>query len=196
MKRGVIMKIISGFLKGRNIEGYDIAGTRPTMDRVKESLFAMINPNIKDSICLDLFAGSGNLGFEAISNGAKLCYANDKNIKCVKVINKNIKTFALEEKIKVLNLDYQKCLNLLSEENVKFDIIFLDPPYRNECLNDVVEYLLKNDLLKENGLIICEVDNDYLKRDYDELEVIKNRKYGDKFIIIYKKTSLKKTIVV
>ena len=74
------MRIISGKYKGRNINGFSIDGTRPTMDRVKESLFGMIQSYIKDSICLDLFAGSGNLAFEAISNGSKLCYFNDKNI--------------------------------------------------------------------------------------------------------------------
>ena len=71
------MKVISGILKGRNIKGYNIEGTRPTMDRVKESLFASINSYIKNSIVLDLFAGSGNLGIEAISNGANLCYFVD-----------------------------------------------------------------------------------------------------------------------
>ena len=71
------MKVISGLLKGRNIEGFDIEGTRPTMDRVKESLFSSIQDYIPDAVCLDLFAGSGNLGFEAISNGCKYCYFND-----------------------------------------------------------------------------------------------------------------------
>ena len=75
------MKIISGSLKGRTIDGFNIEGTRPTMDRVKESLFGMIQSYIKDSICLDLFAGSGNLAFEAISNGSKLCYFIDKKIR-------------------------------------------------------------------------------------------------------------------
>ena len=73
------MKVISGILKGRNIKGYDIEGTRPTMDRVKESIFSTIQNEIKDSIVLDLFCGSGNLGIEAISNGCKLCYFIDNN---------------------------------------------------------------------------------------------------------------------
>ena len=75
------MKVISGTLKGRKILGYDIEGTRPTMDRVKESLFATIQEYLKDSIVLDLFAGSGNLGIEAISNGSSHCYFIDNNIE-------------------------------------------------------------------------------------------------------------------
>jgi len=71
------LRVISGFLKGREIKGYNLVGTRPTMDRVKESIFGTIQNNIKDSIVLDLFSGSGSLGIEAISNGAKYCYFID-----------------------------------------------------------------------------------------------------------------------
>ena len=84
------MKVISGKYKGRNIKGYDINGTRPTMDRVKESLFAMIQDYLEDSIVLDLFSGSGNLGIEALSNNAKESYLVDNNRKAVKIINQNI----------------------------------------------------------------------------------------------------------
>ena len=80
------MKVISGTLKGRNIKGYNIDGTRPTMDRVKESLFGMIQDNIKESTVLDLFSGSGNLGIEAISNGAKFCYFIDNNKEAIQTI--------------------------------------------------------------------------------------------------------------
>ena len=181
------MKIISGSLKGRSIDGFNIEGTRPTMDRVKESLFGMIQSYIKDSICLDLFAGSGNLAFEAISNGSKLCYFNDKNIKCINIIKKNIKNFNIEEKTKVLNLDYNKCLDYLKDNQIKLDIVFLDPPYKNECLNEIINKMLDYNLLNKGGIIVCEVDNNYLNKDFKNLEIIKNRKYGDKFIIIYEK---------
>ena len=92
------------------------------MDRVKESLFAIIQNEIKDRICLDLFAGSGNLGFEAISNGAKFCYFNDKNIKCTKIIEKNINNFNIKDQTKVFNLEYLKCLDLLKNNLIKLDI--------------------------------------------------------------------------
>ena len=122
------MKVISGTLKGRNIDGYNLDGTRPTMDRVKESLFAMIQNYIDESICLDLFAGSGNLGIEAISEGANFVYFNDNNKKAVEVIKSNIKNFNIIEKSKVLNMNYKKVLNELNGQ--KIDIIFLDPPYK------------------------------------------------------------------
>ena len=182
------MKVISGLLKGRTIEGFCIEGTRPTMDRVKESLFATIQNYIEDAIVLDLFSGSGNLGIEAISNGSGSVYFNDVNKEAVKVINNNLEKFKIKEKSRVLNLDYQKCLKTLKDETAKFDIIFLDPPYDKKVLNDVVLFILENSMLNDNGLIVCEVSEDYLNT-FNTLERIKEKKYGDKYVIIYQKNS-------
>ena len=179
------MKVISGFLKGRTIEGFSIEGTRPTMDRVKESLFASIQNYIEDATVLDLFSGSGNLGIEAISNGSKFVYFNDINKTAIKFINSNIEKFKIKEKSNVLNFDYQKCLKTLSEQNAKFDIIFLDPPYEKKVLNDVIKFIINNNMLNDNGLIVCEVSDDYLM-EFDQLERIKEKKYGDKYVIIYR----------
>ena len=110
------MKVISGKFKGRNIEGFTIDGTRPTMDRVKESLFAMIQNYIDDSNVLDLFSGSGNLGIEALSEGAKSIVLVDSNYKAIKVIDNNIKTIGIEN-TKVLNMDYKKAIEYLKDEN-------------------------------------------------------------------------------
>ena len=82
------MRVISGKYKGTFLDGFDIAGTRPTMDRVKESMFAMIQTNLKNSVCLDLFAGSGSLGIEALSNGAKYCYFVDNSADIYKILKK------------------------------------------------------------------------------------------------------------
>lgn len=179
------MKIISGTLKGRNIKGFNLDGTRPTMDRVKESLFAMIQSYVKESVVLDLFSGSGNLGIEAISNGAKLCYFNDINKECIKVINDNINSFNIKDKTIILNRSWNDALSFLKNNSIKFDLIFLDPPYKMECLNDVILKILDYKLLNNNGLIICEVGSNYLI-EYEFLEQIKEKRYGDKIIIIYK----------
>lgn len=178
------MKIISGKFKGRVIKGYDIDGTRPTMDRVKESLFGTIQNYIPSSIVLDLFAGSGNLGLEALSNGAEYCYFNDLNSKCTSSINKIINELDIKDKTKVLNMNYNKALKYFTDYNIKFDIIFLDPPYKMECLNEIIELIYNNNLLKEKGIIVCEVDTLYL--NVNNYEKIKEKKYGNKYIIIYK----------
>lgn len=178
------MKIISGRLKGRVINGYDIEGTRPTMDRVKESLFGMIQNDIKGKIVLDLFAGTGNLGFEALSNGCKFCYFNDLNKKCTKLISDNAKKFEISDNIQVLNMDYKAALEYFINNKISFDLIFLDPPYMFKELNNIIEFINDNNLLKREGIVVCEVDSLYL--DIDCYQKIKFRKYGDKYIVIYK----------
>lgn len=178
------MRIISGDFKGKTIKGYDIDGTRPTMDRVKESLFASIQDYIGDATVLDLFAGTGNLGLEALSNRAKFCYFNDINIKCIKLIENFTKSLNISSKCKILNMNYKTALKYFKNNNIKFNIIFLDPPYKMEILNEIIEYIKGNDLIERNGLIVCEIDNLYLNIDY--LEKIKEKKYGSKYIVIYK----------
>ena len=179
------MKVISGFLKGRNIEGFNIDGTRPTMDRVKESVFAMIQNYVNDSIVLDLFSGSGNLGIEAISNGSQSVYFNDINKQSIKIINSNISDLKINDKCVVLNYDYKDALEYLKSINIKFDIIFLDPPYKDEVLNYAIDIILKYNLIRNSGIIVCEVSEDYLI-DFKSLKRIKEKKYGNKKIIILK----------
>ena len=135
---GDLMRVISGIYKGRNLNGFDIEGTRPTMDRVKESMFASIQSYIKDSVVLDLFAGSGSLGIEALSNGCSICYFVDNNKIAIDTINKN--TFDINNKV-ILNKDYKSALEYFKNNNIKFDLILLDPPYKNNLLNDAIKYI-------------------------------------------------------
>ena len=174
------MKIISGKYKGRVIKGYDILGTRPTMDRVRESLFATIQYYIKDSVVLDLFAGTGSLGFEALSNGAKKVIFVDKNKKCIEQIKETIQVINVTEEIKLINKDYKEAL----KEVEKVDIIFLDPPYHEKILNDSIKIIEELDILNNNGLIIAEYEEENPISNYN---LIKEKKYGDKYIKIFKK---------
>ena len=180
------MKVISGRLKGRNIEEYNIDGTRPAMDRVKESLFATIQNNLKDSIVLDLFAGSGNLGIEAISNGAKLCYFIDNNKEVIKVLNKNISNLNIKSNSKVILSDWKKSLNEFANQNLKFDLIFVDPPYDYNVYEKILDKVSNLNLLNENGLIILEHSNLKFKDTYNNLTLYKEKKYGNKSVNIYK----------
>lgn len=183
--KGVIMKIISGTLKGRNIEGYNIEGTRPTMDRVKESLFGMIQDYIKDSTVLDLFAGSGNLGVEAISNGAKIAYFIDNNPEVIKVLNKNIANLDIQSKSRVILSDWKKALNTFATQNIKFDLIFIDPPYAYDVYEKILNKVSTLNILSDNGLIIMEHSNLHLPTTYENLTLYKERNYGNKSINIY-----------
>ena len=124
------MRIISGKSRGTKLYSLEGDTTRPTLDRVKESLFNIIQNEIQESFFLDLFSGSGNLGIEALSEGASYAYLVDKNIKCIKTINKNINNIGIEN-VKVLNMDYKLALKQI---NKKLDLIFLDPPYKTSLI--------------------------------------------------------------
>ena len=180
------MKIISGKYKGRVLEGFDIAGTRPTMDRVKESLFAMIQSYLEDATVLDLFAGSGNLGIEALSEGAKEIYLVDKNKKACQVIKRNVNKIGIEAS-DIFCGDYKSALKKYQEQSIKFDIIFLDPPYQTDLVKKSMEVIEKYELLSKNGILVAE-SNTLDKIIYsDKLEIVKSRKYGDKVVAILKK---------
>lgn len=178
------MRVISGKYKGKKIEGFNINGTRPTMDRVKESLFAMIQDHIKDSICLDLYAGSGSLGIEALSCGAKLCYFVDNNINAIKVLKNNTNGI---ENVVLINNDFKEALKQLSKNNIKFDLIFLDPPYKLNLIMPSIEFIIKYDLINENSLIICEYETEKIESEKFNLNIYKEKKYGSKKIVILKK---------
>lgn len=180
------MRVISGTLKGRKVLGYDIVGTRPTMDRVKESVFASIQFYIKDSIVLDLFSGSGNLGIEAISNGASKCYFVDNNPKAIEAINNNIRNFNISKNSYVYMMDYNRALKKFASEQQKFDIIFIDPPYKFDIISDIINTILELDLLNKEGILVLEFENTIIK-DNEKIQYIKKKKYGNKYIYIAKK---------
>lgn len=177
------MRVISGKYKGRSLEGFSILGTRPTMDRVKESLFAMIQNKISDSCCLDLFSGSGNLGIEALSEGAKKVYFVDKNRKAYTTICRNLDKLGVGCD-KVFCMDYIKALNYFASLNLVFDVIFLDPPYATDFISKSIFSIVDNHLLAQDGVIVCESDS--LERIDIPLclKIVKSKKYGDKVVAI------------
>lgn len=171
------MRIISGKYKGRRLKGFNLDGTRPTMDRVKESIFGIIQNNIKDSVVLDLFAGSGSLGLEAISNGAKKLVLVDKEKKVVDVLRDNVK--GIIEDVEIFTIDYKK---YLKETDLTFDIIFLDPPYRLNLMNKALRIIEERKLLNNGGIVVCEFEN---LRIETNLTLLREKKYGSKSVHIY-----------
>ena len=178
------MKVISGTLKGRNIGGYNIEGTRPTMDRVKESIFGSIQTKIKNSVCLDLFCGSGSIGLEFISNGAAKTYFVDNNIIVTKKLKELLNKIKVDEEYYIYNSDYKKMLKEFSGK-VKFDIIFLDPPYDYKILSKCLKYIYELNLLNDNGIVILEYENEHI--DTTNYNEIKDKKYGSKYVKIVEK---------
>ena len=176
------MKVISGKYKGRKLLGFNIDGTRPTMDRVKESLFAMIQDYLAEATILDLFCGSGALGIEALSQNSKYAYFIDKNPKAIQITNKNIENLGITN-AEVIKSDYLK--HLKNTTNI-FDVIFLDPPYKTDYISQALHIIEERNLLKDNGIIVCETDQKS-KVNINSFTSVKEKKYGDKYIVILKK---------
>ena len=181
------MRIISGTAKGTKLYTLDGLETRPTLDRVKESLFNIIYDEIIDSTVLDLFSGSGAIGLEFASRGAKKVYLCDKSKDACQIIRKNIEKTHLEEKVELLNTDFIKAIKEV--ENIKFDIIYIDPPYKTDFIKKSIEGLIKN--IAEDTLIIAETDEEEkITKQIDEIkgiEIVDKRKYGRAYILFLKK---------
>ena len=173
------MRVISGSARGTVLHSIEDISTRPTLDRVKESLFNIIQNDIEDTTVLDLFAGSGAIGIEFLSRRAKQVYFCDKSSKAVAMIEKNLEKTKLKEKAIVYNKDYIDCINTV--KNIKFDIIFLDPPYESNFAETAVKKIIEFELLTENGIIVLETDN--IEKVHKNLEgslipIYDERKYG------------------
>ncbi|MCQ2492804.1 MAG: 16S rRNA (guanine(966)-N(2))-methyltransferase RsmD [Lachnospiraceae bacterium] len=173
------MRVISGKAKSlrlKTIEGMD---TRPTQDRIKETLFNMISSDVGGCVFLDLFSGSGGIGIEALSRGAKQAVFVEKSAKAMSCIKENLRFTKLEKDAKLMQTDAVTAIRQLDGSGILFDYIFMDPPYGKLLEKDVLEALMETDLYDEKTVIIVESD---LKTDYDylegsDLEVYRVKKY-------------------
>lgn len=161
------MRIISGQARGTVLYTLDGDSTRPTLDRVKESLFNIIQSKIREAVVLDLFAGSGALGIESLSRGAKKVFLCDKSKQAINIIKKNLEKTKLTTNAIIINDDYK---NAIKETKDKFDIIFIDPPYMENIAVKAVENIIENNLLTDEGLIILETDDE--QREIQQLQKI------------------------
>ena len=173
------MRIISGRARGTKLYTLEGDSTRPTLDRVKESIFNIIQSDIKDSIFLDLFVGSGAIGLEAASRGAKKAILCDKSKEAMQIIKKNILKTHLENVVEIYLLDFRALLN--DKLNEKLDIVYIDPPYKSDFAIQAVNIILENNLITKDSLILIETDR---KEEVEEklkkvdVRIIDERKYG------------------
>lgn len=182
------MRVITGCARGHILKAPKGENTRPTSDKVKESLFNIIGYIDEEDKILDLFSGSGGIGIEFLSRGARVCYFIDEDDTSVKVINDNLDKTKLKDKSVVQKNKVSKALNTISIRDGKFDYIFLDPPYNKDLVIGTLERVVDRDLLKMDGMVIVEHEtrlelpdeiSDLVKSDY--------RKYGDTSISFYGK---------
>ena len=152
------MRIITGSARGALIETLEGENTRPTAERAKEALFSMLQFELEGRNILDLFAGSGQLGLEALSRGAASCTFTDSAREAVDIVIKNAKNAKLFDRARVSCVDYKAFLKSASGKD-NYDIIFLDPPYASDFVADSIKLILEGDLLANGGKIVCETDN-------------------------------------
>lgn len=176
------MRVITGSVKGRKLKTLEGLDVRPTTERVKESLFSMVQFDLPGAVVLDLFAGSGQLGIEALSRGAKLCIFVDSSKQAHEVQKENLRAVGLMNSARVVLNSFKP---FLSESKDLFDIVLLDPPYGHNIIPDALE-LLQNKLSK-NGAIICETGlKEQLPEETEFLELVKVKKYGKIKLWMYK----------
>lgn len=176
------MRIISGKHKGRKLLDFDGMDIRPTTDRVKESIFNLIQEYIPEADVLDMFCGSGALALEALSRGARSAVCIDKDKRSVDVAQKNVHNIGYTEQCRVLNMD---CMEYAKICRKQFDIIFLDPPYNKGFIEPVMSSICRYHLLSQAGIIMLESDNTDFFGNADGFKILKQRKYGRTYITIY-----------
>ncbi len=180
------MRIIAGKNKSRILNTLEGLNTRPMTDRMKESVFNCIGPYFDGDKVLDLFGGSGALSLESLSRGASHAWICEKSYDAIKIIKGNISSLKEESNTTVMNTDYQVALNRLVSEQRKFDIVFLDPPYKLNIMDELVNFLVENKMLNEDAVIICQyVKGNYTAKEYEELYIKKNYNYGVSEVTIY-----------
>jgi len=173
------LRIIAGSARGRSFDAPQGRDTRPTLDRVKEAIFGSIQFQVPGATVLDLFSGSGNMGLEALSRGAREAICVDASAACAALIRRNGEKLDLGEGLEVLNTDYRTALSSLKAQGKQVDLAFLDPPYASGYATDAVEILFGEELLRRGGTVIVEHAWDQPpKLEEGPWEVSRVKKYG------------------
>jgi 16S rRNA (guanine(966)-N(2))-methyltransferase RsmD len=177
------MRVITGTARGRRLKTPKNIETRPTSNSVKEAIFSIIQFNIDGAIIADLFAGTGQLGIEALSRGAKRAYFAENNPENAALIRENIKICGFLDNSEVSILS---AAAFLKKEDINFDIVFLDPPYGQDLVNRTLPHLIPK--MNPDGIIVCEHEKEYkILETCENFSVHKTYKHGKKSITIYKK---------
>ena len=180
------MKIIAGEAKNKKIKSRKGTDTRPTLGSMKESLFSIIAPYVPDCVFLDLFSGSGSISLEALSRGAKRAVMIEKDSEALKYIIENVNNLGFEDRCRAYKNDVIRAIEILGRKGEKFDIIFMDPPYKDEVCTKVIRVIEKNGILADDGLIISEHHIfEELEDTIGSFKKADERKYGKKCITFF-----------
>lgn len=180
------MRVIAGEYRGRRLDRIEGMEIRPTSDKVKESLFNMLGEAVIDCSFLDLFGGTGGIGIEALSRGAKHVVFIDAGIKSIKVLKGNLEHLNIREGAEVFHTDYETAIKKLHKYNKQFDIIFIDPPYSLGMAQNALVCIEANPILAQDGLIIVEHDSrDDMPHRVGRLALYRVKQYGNTSLSFY-----------
>ena len=182
---GLGVRVISGSARGLKLNTPSDDRVRPTTDRVKESMFNIVQDWVYDSQVLDLFAGSGALGIEALSRGASQAVFCDNSLDSIKIIKSNIEKARVADRSQIVSGDFKRCLRDMEAKNKSFDMIFVDPPYYKGLFEEVLDTIRSCKILKKDGIVIVEHDAKKPIGQVEGLEVYKEKKYGITMLTFY-----------
>ncbi|WP_244833209.1 16S rRNA (guanine(966)-N(2))-methyltransferase RsmD [Clostridium sp. BJN0001] len=181
------MRIIAGKARGHKLIPPSSMITRPTLDRVKEAMFSTIQFYIDGANVVDVFAGTGSLGLECASRGAKKVYLFDKSDETYPLLKENVKNLKFEDFCEPIKIDAYEGLKKLAKNGLTFNIMFIDPPYCKEMIPEAISIINDNNLLKEGGIIVTKIDTiEEIYEGYGKIQLIKSRKYGNTTVCYYK----------
>ena len=182
-----MLRIIAGKYRGRKLETLEGLSTRPTLDGTKEAIFSSLGGMLPDYTVLDVFGGSGALSLESISRGAKKAYILDNNIDAINIIKKNAQTLGAMKELTILYGDYAQIIKRFAGAKL-FDCIFLDPPFRMKVIDELITYIVENNLLADDGFIVAEYPKeDIVQKDYPGFRVKLCRRYASSEVLILEK---------
>lgn len=182
------MRIVAGTFRSRTIKSVPGDATRPTTDKIKEAIFSRIGPYFDGGVMLDLFGGSGNMGFEAISRGMDEVWFSDCSAQAIQVIKSNSRQLQCDNQCHIIKADYHVMLKRMAQEQRCFDLIYLDPPYRKQRIDEIVAYISTHLLLVPGGSLIAESSReDAFNESYGDIKKIKEATYGITKITYYQR---------
>jgi len=180
------MRVIAGIYKGRRLKALEGVSVRPTSDRLRETLFNILAPRIEEASFADVCAGSGAIGIEALSRGARHATFIESSLKAARIISDNLRNCGIREGYRVINRDALRALKNLASEQAQFDIIYFDPPYDSEIYTPVMWLIAKNDMLAEDGVVIVEHRRQTpLLPNYDRLRPYRQVAQGDSLLTFF-----------
>ena len=186
------MRVISGIAKGRPLKAVPGEGTRPTTDKVKEAIFSMIGPYFDGGDALDLFAGTGGLGIEALSRGMDHAVFVDADRKAIETIRHNIQAVKLESRAEIYRADAFQALKAIGKRHISFDLIFLDPPYRMKSVPDMLQYMEEHAIARDGAIAVVEHEAAHqYPEEIGSFSLRRRAEYGETAVSIYRFTFIK-----